>query len=334
MGNCRNAIEELVIAEAETQIQRLGPQARERVDLSEVIAYALNRLPPMYATTHRGWTQQRQRASSELANQISAVVRNGLLGVQRDTLRQLDPLPNHELASQTRTLVRLQQLLKRKDLKWKDVPGAVNEALMDVRYQGSLGSSYLSLDRRNAVSAKSYLKRKTTQETSFVRSPTAGNEDQDFESYMSGTAYRYSNILENLVTAIAERRMERLSPELQAQINLDEVLAYALNRLPPMYATSNRGLKQLRQQVKTEMTNEMMSIVKQAFVKVAQAPARVLSPLPFERYNLEQDESLEKLKVILKRDDVTWRNVVELIEEAILKKASTPTNIWTGDHIP
>jgi hypothetical protein len=334
MGNCRNAIEELVIAEAENQIQRLGPQARERVDLSEVIAYGLNRLPPMYATTQRGWAQQRQRASSELGNQITAVVRNGLLGVQRDTLRQLDPLPNHELASQNRTLVKLQELLKRKDLKWKDLPGVVNEALMNVRYQGSLESGYLSPDRRNAVTAKSYLKRKTTKEVTFVRTPTANNDDQDFESYMSGTAYRYSNILENLVTAIAERRMERLSPELKAQINLDEVLAYALNRLPPMYATSNRGLKQLRQQVKNEMTNEVMAIVKQAFVKVAQTPERVLSPLPFERFNSEQDASLEKLKLILKRDDVTWRNVVELIEAAMVQKASTPTNIWSEDHIP
>jgi hypothetical protein len=334
MGNCRNAIEELVIAEAETQIQRLSHQAKERVDLSEVIAYALNRLPPMYATTQRGWTQQRQRAGSELGNQISAVVRNGLLGVQRDTLRQLDPLPNHELASQNRTLVKLRELLKRKELKWKDVPSAVNEALMQVRYQGSLESTYLSPDRRNAVSAKSYLKRKTTRDVDFVRAPAATAEDADFQSYMSGTAYRYSNILENLVAAIAERRMERLSPELQAQIDLDEVLAYALNRLPPMYATSNRGLKQLRQQVKTEMTNEMMSIVKQAFVKVAQTPERVLSPLPFERFNSEQEAALEKLKLILKRDDVSWRNVVEAIQAAILEKASTPTNIWSEDHIP
>ena len=65
MSSCRNALEELVIEEAEAQYKRLGADVKKRVDLSEVIAYTLNRLPPMYATTQRGWVQQRKKAMVE-----------------------------------------------------------------------------------------------------------------------------------------------------------------------------------------------------------------------------------------------------------------------------
>jgi Late competence development protein ComFB len=338
MSSCRNALEELVIEEAETQYKRLGADVKKRVDLSEVIAYTLNRLPPMYATTQRGWVQQRKKAEQELGTAIAKTVRNGFLSTQSDVLRQSDPIPDHELVSQARSLFKLRKLFSKDYLKWKDVPEIVRDALNSGFYQSLANGTYVSLDRRNSLLARSYaVRRKTTTVLPTTTAKTTKTEKdisteiQDFESYMSGTIYRYSNILESLVTAIVERRAQRLDETVQQKISVDDVGAYVLNRLPPMYATSRRGLQNLRLRVKSEMTSQIISIVKEALNRVAQAPERALSPLPFEKFNLELEESLVQLREALGRDDITWRNVAEVIEECLRSpKSDHPT--WRAAH--
>ncbi|WP_271254742.1 late competence development ComFB family protein [Pseudanabaena sp. Chao 1811] len=337
MSSCRNALEELVIEEAEAQYKRLGADVKKRVDLSEVIAYTLNRLPPMYATTQRGWVQQRKKADQELGAAIAKTVRNGFLSTQSDVLRQQDPIPAHELISQARSLVKLRKLFNKDYLKWKDVPDVVRDALDSGYYQGLSNGTYISLDRRNSLLARSYAvrRRATPILNSSSKSPKTEQdisaEIRDFESYMSGTVYRYSNILESLVSAIVERRVQRLDEAIQKKISIDDVAAYVLNRLPPMYATSRRGLQSLRQRVKSEMTNQIISIVKEALVKVIQAPERALSPLPFERFNLELEDTLVQLRELLQRDDITWRNIAEIVEEC-LRAPRSDYPVWRAKH--
>jgi len=337
MSSCRNALEELVIEEAEAQYKRLGADVKKRVDLSEVIAYTLNRLPPMYATTQRGWVQQRKKADQELGAAIAKTVRNGFLSTQSDVLRQQDPIPAHELISQARSLVKLRKLFNKDYLKWKDVPDVVRDALDSGYYQGLSNGTYMSLDRRNSLLARSYAvrRRATPILNSSSKSPKTEQdisaEIRDFESYMSGTVYRYSNILESLVSAIVERRVQRLDESIQKKISIDDVAAYVLNRLPPMYATSRRGLQSLRQRVKSEMTNQIISIVKEALVKVIQAPERALSPLPFERFNLELEDTLVQLRELLQRDDITWRNIAEIVEEC-LRAPRSDYPVWRAKH--
>ncbi|NMF58193.1 late competence development ComFB family protein [Pseudanabaena yagii] len=342
MSSCRNALEELVIEEAEAQYKRLGADVKKRVDLSEVIAYTLNRLPPMYATTQRGWVQQRKKAQQELGAAITKTVRNGFLSTQSDVLRQNDPIPAHELISQARSLFKLRKLFNKDYLKWKDVPDIVRDALDAGYYQSLSGGTYISLDRRNSLLARSYaVRRRTTpnllsNSSSNKAKSTKTDQDisaeiRDFESYMSGTVYRYSNILESLVAAIVERRVQRLDETVQKKISIDDVSAYVLNRLPPMYATSRRGLQNLRQRVKSEMTNQIISIVKEALVKVIQAPERALSPLPFEKFNLELEDTLVQLRELLQRDDITWRNVAEVVEEC-LRTPRSDYPVWRAKH--
>lgn len=343
MSSCRNALEELVIEESEAQYKRLGADVKKRVDLSEVIAYTLNRLPPMYATTQRGWVQQRKRAEQELGNAIAKTVRNGFLSTQSDVLRQNDPIPAHELISQARSLAKLRKFFNKDYLKWKDVPEIVRDAMNSGFYQSLSSGSYVSLDRRNSLLARSYAVRHKTASSLLSNSSSANvsknsktekdisAEIKDFESYMSGTVYRYSNILESLVSAIIERRVLRLDEAMQQKVSIDDVAAYVLNRLPPMYATSRRGMQNLRQRVKSEMTNQIIGIVKEALVKVIQAPERSLSPLPFEKFNLELEDTLVELRELLKRDDLTWRNVAEVVEECLREpKANLPN--WRAKH--
>lgn len=317
MATCKNAIEELVIAETEAQIKRLSPEIAQKIDPSDVIAYALNRLPPMYATSQRGWTELRERASKVLLGQIQSAVRHALVSTQKDPLRQADPIPEEELATQARSLLRLQKILCRDSLSWKEVPDLVKEALRDKQMYRSLrqlGSSYLSLDRRSAYTVKNYLKRRQEKHNPSL----VEKETKEFKSYMSGANYTYTNVLENLVTTFAEHNLQRLPPEVRQNIRLEDVIAYTLNRLPPMYATSGRGVQQLRQRVKSEMLNEVLGVLKQGFARVIQSPARMRLPLPMERFNAEQEEALEKLKEILGQPDLNWRNLPDIVEEALM----------------
>jgi len=338
MSSCRNALEELVIEEAESQYKKLGADVKKRVDLSEVIAYTLNRLPTMYATTQRGWVQQRKKAAQEMGAAITKTVRNGFLSTQSDSLRQTDPIPAHELISQARSLAKLRKLFSKEYLKWKDVPEIVRDALNSGYYQSLSNGTYVSLDRRNSLLARSYAVRRRTN-SSVLANATKNNrteqeitaEIKDFESYMSGTVYRYSNILESLVAAIIERRVLRLDELMQQKISIDDVTAYVLNRLPPMYATSRKGLQNLRQRVKSEMTQQIISIVKEALTKVIQAPERSLSPLPFAKFNLELEDTLIQLRELLGREDMNWRNVAEVVEEC-LRSPRSDYPIWKAKH--
>ena len=339
MSSCRNALEELVIEEAESQYSRLGADIKKRIDLSEVIAYTLNRLPTMYANTQRGWVQQRKKATQELGTAIIKTVRNGFLSTQSDVLREHDPIPAHELVSQARSLVKLRKLFNKDYLKWKDVPDIVRDAMDAGFSQNFSNNTYTSSDRRNSLMARSYaVRRRTTTSSLLTNESKAATTEKDisadikdFESYMSGTIYRYSNILESLVTAIIERRVQRLDESLQHKIIVDDVAAYVLNRLPPMYATSRRGLQNLRQRIKSEMTNQIINIVKEALAKVIQSPERTLSPLPFEKFNLELEGTLVHLRELLGRDDITWRNISEVVE-ACLREPKTSKSSYATWH--
>lgn len=61
-----NVMEELVMGEAVTRVAEIEEAKDIALDLGDVAAYALNRLPPLYATTEEGAAYQRDRALAEL----------------------------------------------------------------------------------------------------------------------------------------------------------------------------------------------------------------------------------------------------------------------------
>lgn len=87
-----NVMEPLVAEEVQRQLQHLPPKLVKYLNPAQVIAYALNRLPALYATSIEGWYRQEQRAKNELAHQIFLAVRQGLAAVQRDPLKVSTPL--------------------------------------------------------------------------------------------------------------------------------------------------------------------------------------------------------------------------------------------------
>ena len=69
-----NVMEELVLREAITRVAEIEQTSESSLDVGDIAAYALNRLPPLYATTEEGAEYQRQRARKELQNLIQQQV--------------------------------------------------------------------------------------------------------------------------------------------------------------------------------------------------------------------------------------------------------------------
>ncbi len=88
----RNALEPLVGEEVERQLQNIPPKLLKYINPVQVTAYALNRLPALYATSVEGWQRQQQRAIKELRSNISDAVRQGIAAVLRDPLKIATPL--------------------------------------------------------------------------------------------------------------------------------------------------------------------------------------------------------------------------------------------------
>lgn len=66
-----NVMEELVLTEAIARVAEIKVTSGHTLDVGDIAAYALNRLPPLYATTEEGANYQRQRAREELETLIA-----------------------------------------------------------------------------------------------------------------------------------------------------------------------------------------------------------------------------------------------------------------------
>ena len=73
-----NVMEELVLSEAITRVAEIEQTSNTSLDVGDIAAYALNRLPPLYATTEEGANYQRQRAKEELQTLIKEQVEEAI----------------------------------------------------------------------------------------------------------------------------------------------------------------------------------------------------------------------------------------------------------------
>jgi len=130
----RNAMEFLVIEELEKQFKLIPPRLSRYLNKKEVTAFALNRLPSLYATSEKGWRQQCVRGRRDHGDQIATAVRQGVLAVQKDPLRMESPIAAETATEQGgqdayKALQTLGLLLHCDDISWQNVVAKVEESL-------------------------------------------------------------------------------------------------------------------------------------------------------------------------------------------------------------
>ncbi|MEM1172214.1 MAG: late competence development ComFB family protein [Cyanobacteria bacterium P01_H01_bin.35] len=87
-----NIMEQMVADEVNRQITLLPQKLAKYIKRADVETYALNRLPPLYASSKEGWKFQTKKAEGDYQKQIVAGVRHAFAAVQRDLLRNSTPL--------------------------------------------------------------------------------------------------------------------------------------------------------------------------------------------------------------------------------------------------
>ncbi|MDJ0553392.1 MAG: late competence development ComFB family protein [Microcoleaceae cyanobacterium MO_207.B10] len=102
-----NVMEELVLSEAIARVAEIEATSDQTLDVGDIAAYALNRLPPLYATTEEGAQFQRSKAKEELQELISKQVSEA---IDKNINRQpINPTPfgsSPNVASQLSSLLK------------------------------------------------------------------------------------------------------------------------------------------------------------------------------------------------------------------------------------
>ncbi len=314
MESCRNILLEFVYREANTQIQSLGSGIRHKYNIAEVIAYALNRLPPMFASTEAGLQTKRLECVAMQSN-ITKVTRQALLGVRRDPLRQPQPLENIELANAPYTLIGVQELLGWQNLMWCDLPKALEAALESAiaKFHSENVSSmnkYGALGQRRlgpqACHGKSVQKRSVSNEI----------KQKEYDIYML-ESHHLVHSLERLVIKMAQKRAQNFQLSELEFIRLEDVLATTLNCLPPLYATSEKGINHLRHYAQMNIGSEVSIIVHESILKVRDANHQRLEPLMFHRLRHEREQALNETSKLLFNREINWQNLIPVICQSL-----------------
>jgi hypothetical protein len=133
-----NVMEDLVQEEIRRQLKNYARALVKYINQVEVATFALNRLPPLYASCEKGRQQQKLLGQQQYREQIIVAVRQGLAAVQRDPIRTSRPLIS-EIAinyqSAQVALLELQKMLEEQDLTdyerltWENLVSIVRRAL-------------------------------------------------------------------------------------------------------------------------------------------------------------------------------------------------------------
>ena len=153
----RNVMEVLVDEEIERQMNRLPSNLKKFINPLEVATYALNRLPPLYASSQQGFNKQKVKGRSEHSVTITKEVRKGLAAIQRDILRSSTPLLAEKEANIDRSIAEAQTVLQEladyipeKDLTWKNVVRLVKPILAELKEQDRLENFTKNIESKSS----------------------------------------------------------------------------------------------------------------------------------------------------------------------------------------
>jgi hypothetical protein len=317
MESCRNVLLEFVYREANAQIQSLGSGIRSKYNIDEVIAYALNRLPPMFASTDIDLQIKRQECTAIQAN-ITKVTRQALLAVRRDPLREPQPLEAIEVANAPYALLDVQDRLGWTNLMWCDLPKALEDNLENAIAKYNSGNlsprvgKYGSFGQRQLNSQMYLGKSQSTQKCSVA----PASKQKEYDVYMI-ESHQLVHSLERLVIRMAQNRAQSFPPSVLRFIRLEDVLARTLNRLPPLYATSAKGLAHLRHYAQMNIGSEVAIIVHESMLEARNASYQKIDSLMFSKIRHERAQALAKVSNLLFDQQVTWQNLSESVSKAL-----------------
>lgn len=134
----------------------------------------------------------------------------------------------------------------------------------------------------------------------------------------------YINVMELLVAEEVTKQLKGLPPRMLKYLKQTEVETYALNRLPSLYASSEKGWKHQYEKAKRELFSQIKSAVRQALAAVQVDPIRSSEPL-----NISQDEDAEEaldlLRTLYQQPELGWDDAAERLRALLASRRGSGT---------
>lgn len=126
--------------------------------------------------------------------------------------------------------------------------------------------------------------------------------------------------MEVLVAEEVEKQVKAMHPRVLKYLKRVEVETYALNRLPSLYASSEKGWQHQYEKAKRELHTQIKSSVRQAFAAVQVDPIRSSEPLHGQD-NEAANVALNALREILKQPDLTWDGAITRLRTVLSRRS-------------
>lgn len=118
----------------------------------------------------------------------------------------------------------------------------------------------------------------------------------------------YNNVMETLVEEEVDRVFSTLPDRLTAWLNPGDMITFALNRLPPLYACSQEGIDYQLRKARNQHGDQINQVIHQALAAVQGDPLRRRTPLlksgkkSTQVYRAEQSLKQQSLQPFENRD--------------------------------
>ncbi|MEO0869306.1 MAG: late competence development ComFB family protein [Cyanobacteria bacterium J06642_11] len=145
----------------------------------------------------------------------------------------------------------------------------------------------------------------------------------------------YINVMELLVAEEVELQLRQLPTRVLKYVKSTEVETYALNRLPSLYAASEKGWRSQYQKARHELRKDISNAVRQAIAAVQIDPLRASRPL-VSRPSLSTPNRalLEQFRAALGQPNLTWESLLRKCQRAGAAKRGSHSAVGEPTNLP
>lgn len=126
------------------------------------------------------------------------------------------------------------------------------------------------------------------------------------------------NVMETLVAEEIDEQLHHLSEKQLEQMKVPQIMAFALNRLPGLYVTSEKGWRRQWGQGKGSLEKEIGLAVRQGIAAVQRDPLRAMSSIDAHPPDAAET-ALGQLRKLLQNHNLTWQNLVPMIQKLLVE---------------
>ncbi|MEM9265293.1 MAG: late competence development ComFB family protein [Cyanobacteria bacterium P01_F01_bin.13] len=142
--------------------------------------------------------------------------------------------------------------------------------------------------------------------------------------------------MELLVAEEVEYQLRQLPTRVLKYVKSIEVETYALNRLPSLYAVSEKGWHSQYQKAKHELRREISKAVRQAIAAVQVDPLRASRPLVRRPAFMARADNalLEQFRAALGQPNLTWESLLRKCKRAGAARREAMADKYPTDSPP